>query len=231
MFADTQNLTGHSPEQPAIVDPVLSRAWTRHPPKFPSNLNVSVILWLPSQSLFQVFDVFCNRKSNKLCQQTLAAGNAELIARITPASWSEWEFLCQGLANVNIIVAEWSSSLGYLPDFLTSLKNTDMVSTLIRAACGSSRRSSLQWWLRLCHRLCCTKRATDALALQKIILWQTCARCRKELWSGYGAPIGEAWENWPPCILRKTISSSQILLPISSLPPSPGMRSISGTFT
>lgn len=47
---------------------------------------------------------------------------------------------------------------------------------------------------------------------------------------GYSTPKREAWETWPPWTPGKTVSNPQILLAISSLPPSPWTRSISWTF-
>lgn len=41
IFGDAQNLTGHSHEQPAVSDPVLSRSWTRRSAEY---LPASVIL-------------------------------------------------------------------------------------------------------------------------------------------------------------------------------------------
>lgn len=52
ILGDTENLRGHSPEKPAVSWLCPEQGLTRQPPKVPSNLNTSVILWLPSQVFF-----------------------------------------------------------------------------------------------------------------------------------------------------------------------------------
>lgn len=128
----------------------------------------------------------------------------------------------------------WALAEGWVPDFLMCLENIDFVShsssTLIRAACDSSRRGWLKQGLSLCHWICSTKRGADALAQPENHQDKQVPDIGKSNRDGSRAANKETWQTWPSPALGKTVSSPQIPLFISSLPPSPWKGSIWWTF-